>query len=347
MAAESSFDEMADFTTLMNAHRMSRRGKQGRQEVVRFEMNLSSNLVRLSNALLSGEYRPLPYFHFTVSEPKVRQIYAPRYQDRVVQRALCDTMLRPTLEPRLIYDNAACRVGKGTHFALDRLSRFMDEFHRAHGFAGYVLRADVRSYFASIRHDVLLKKLGRVFSDSRIMPLMELIVGSYKSVPGVGLPLGNQASQWFALYYMDGLDRLVKERLGIRWYTRYMDDLVLLHPSKAHLQECLRIMKRYCRDELGLEFNEKTQIFPISAGIRYLGWRTYLSPTGGVVRRLDTAKKKMMAKRIYRMQKSYAEKNIELRTAMESLNSYRAHLAHGQTFHLMRNLLGAVVLRRT
>jgi hypothetical protein len=333
-----TFDHMAAFTTLYDAHLTARRGKCRTREVLAFEVDGAAQLWSLSEALASGEYRPGPYSHFVVREPKVRQIFAPAYRDRVVQHALCDTVLRPALEPRLVFDNAACREGKGTHFALNRLAGFLREHYRRHGLDGYVLKFDIHHYFASIRHDVLLVRLGRVFRDARTMDLIERIVASYAVVPGVGLPLGNQASQWFALYYLDGLDRLIKERLRVPWYSRYMDDGVLLHPSRRYLRECLARMEEYVAG-IGLEFNAKTQIFPVSAGVNYLGFHTYLTGSGRVVRRLDSGKKATLRRHLARLARDYAAGLETSHAVAARLRSHCAHLEHGDTYRLRQALL--------
>lgn len=340
--AVGSFDHMVCFAALYEAHRAARRGKGQTHEVLAFEADLAANLCALSEELVSGTYRPGPYAHFVVREPKVRQIFAPSYRDRVVQHALCDTVLAPALDKRLIYDNAACRVGKGTSFALDRLALFLREHFHRHGPDGYVLKLDVHHYFASIRHDVLLAQLGRVFRDERVRSLLGRVVASYEESPGVGLPLGNQASQWFALLYLDPLDRLVKERLGVRAYTRYMDDAVLIHPSKPFLDECLATL-RDAAAGVGLRLNAKTQVFPLSAGIRYLGFHSRLTPAGRVVRRLSRPTKVRLRRSVRRLQAGYAAGALTAPDVRQGVAGYLGHLGQGDTYALRRAILRPTV----
>ena len=158
--------------------------------------------------------------------------------------------------------------------------------------------------------------------------------------------MGNQSSQWFALYYLDGIDRIVKERYRVRCYTRYMDDLVLVHEDKVRLQACLAEMRRFAREQLKLEFNEKTQIFPISQGVDYLGWHFYLTDTGKVVRRLRTSSKRRFKRRLKAFKVKYRSGELEADAIWRSLASYRGHLAHGHTWHLKSKLLGDFVLTR-
>jgi hypothetical protein len=335
---EPDFASMTTFAALYDAHRAARQGKQAKREVINFELNLGPNLVALRRRLQTGTYRPRPYLAFTIHEPKRRDVFAPRYVDRIVQHSLCDNILAPVLDPRLIHDNAACRVGRGTHFALDRLSGFLRAFYRRHRCRGFFLKFDIRQYFASIDHEVLLATLWRAIRSPETRRLLETIVHSYEVTPGVGLPLGNQASQWFALYHLDGLDRLIKERLRVPWYTRYMDDGVLLHPSRRYLGECLARMGEHVAG-LGLEFNAKTQIFPVSAGVSYLGFHTYLTDSGRVVRRLDSGKKATLRRRLARLSRDYAAGLEPPHAVAERIRSHCAHLEHGDTYRLRRELI--------
>ena len=284
------YENMYSFQNLYKAHKAARLGKRDKTEVIQFEMNLSENLCELQRELEERTYRPHGYKHFMVYEPKARSIYAPNYADRVVQHCLCDNILMPKLEPRLIYDNAACRVGKGTHFSMDRLSGFIREFYRKHGTAGYFLKCDIKKYFDNISHDILKQKLSKVFEPD-VCTLLNRIIDSYEVAEGVGLPLGNQTSQWFALYYLDAVDRRIKEQLRIKYYVRYMDDFVLLHHDKEYLRHCLDEIRKVCRDELKIELNSKTQISPVKNGLDYLGWHFYLTDTGKVIRKLRKSNK--------------------------------------------------------
>jgi len=238
----------------------------------------------------------------------------------------------------LIYDNAACRKDKGTHFAIDRLSGFMRDFYRKHGTGGYFLKCDIRKYFENINHDVLKGKLKKVFGDSEVYALLCHIIDSFENRPGSGLPLGNQTSQWFALYYLDGVDRLIKEKLQIKYYSRYMDDFVLLHPDKDYLHKCLASIREFCGNELKLELNDKTQIFPLKNGVDYLGWHFYLTDSGKVIRKLRNSNKKSLKKRMKRLARDYHDGKVDFYTVKRSTVSTYGHLMHGNTYRLRNKL---------
>lgn len=145
---------------------------------------------------------------------------------------MCDEVLAPILDKKLIYDNSACRIGKGTHFAIGRVSKFLHDFYKKNGANGYFLKCDIRKFFDNIDHEVLRRKLATVIEDKQVLSLLYQIIDSFEVTSGKGLPLGNQTSQWFAIFYLDGFDRLIKEKLKIKYYSRYMDDYVLIHHDK-------------------------------------------------------------------------------------------------------------------
>lgn len=158
--------------------------------------------------------------------------------------------------------------------------------------------------------------------------------------------MGNQSSQWFALYYLDKIDRIIKEKYKIKYYTRYMDDLILLHEDKEHLKACLGEIRAYAAEKLKLEFNEKTQLFPVSEGVDYLGWRFYLTDTGKVIRRLRTSNKRRFKRRLRAFQKRYRAGELELEAITRSLASYNGHLKHGHTWKLKAKIYGSFVLTK-
>lgn len=340
------YERVYCYESLYQAHKLARRGKQNTREVILYEMRLSEHIERLSYHLKGRTYHIQGYRKFCIYDPKEREIQALCYGDRIVQHSLCDNVLGPYLEKHLIYDNSACRKGKGTHFALDRLTGFLREYNRKYGEKGYILKCDVRKYFNSIDHTVLKEKISRMALSEDVRWLLGTIVDSYECEPGKGLPMGNQTSQWFALYYLDGLDRLIKEKLRIKYYTRYMDDMILIHPDKNYLKECLHEMETYLTKELKLEFNEKTQIHAIRQGVDFLGFHFYLTETGKVVRTLRQSAKKRLKRRLRNYRHAYAEGKIELEAISQSVASYKGHLKHAHTYRLQKNIWKNFILKR-
>ena len=185
--------------------------------------------------------------------------------------------------------------------------------------------------------------------DRNVLGLLYHIIRSYEGTTDPltgrkkGLPLGNQTSQWFALYYLDSMDRLIKEKMRIKHYVRYMDDGILVHESKEYLKEVLARMETKAK-ELRLEFNEKTQILPISEGVDFLGFRFYLTDTGKVIRRLRTSNKRRWKRRLKKYKEEYRAGDKSLEEITRSVASYNGHLAHGHTWKLRKKVMGSFVL---
>ena len=307
-------------------------------------MNPGMNLCQIQEELQSERYRLSGYYHFTIHDPKVREIYALHYRDRIVQHSLCDNVLAPFFEKHLVYDNAACRTCKGTLFAMNRLNHFLLEHYRQYGTDGYFLKCDIRKFFDNIDHEILKKRLDRVVDDKRTLRLLYHIIDSYEVTPGKGIPMGNQTSQWFALYYLDSLDRLVKEKLRIKHYTRYMDDMILVSNIKDTLLNALQEMRKLV-GELHLEFNTKTQIFPISHGVEYLGWRFGLTENGAVTRRLKVHSKTRWKHRLRKLKYEYADGQIEFSKIRESIQSFGNHMSYGDTWKMYNGVMKKYVLK--
>ena len=337
------YDRIWDFNNLYQAYKVSRLNKRTTAEVIKFEMNAGANICYLQEQLRNGTYQLSGYYHFTIHDPKVREIYALHYRDRIVQHSLCDNVLAPFFEKHLIYDNAACRTGKGTLFAMNRLNSFLLDHFREYGTEGYFLKCDIRKFFDNIDHNILKARLNKIVDDQRTLALLYHIIDSYEVTPGKGIPMGNQTSQWFALYYLDPLDRLVKEKLRIKHYTRYMDDMILVSNSLDTLNNALREMKTMAAN-LHLEFNAKTQIFPISHGVEYLGWRFGLTDTGAVTRRLKQHSKIRWKHRLRKLKALYADGKVDMKKIGESTQSFANHMSYGNTWKLYHGVMGKWVL---
>jgi len=278
----ATLGEIFTFEKLKEAHELCRRDKQHKHGTIMFEMELARNLAELTTKLQSRKYKLGKHKQFKLYDPKERTIDALPYKDRVVLMCFTKFILEPKLEGRVIYDNAASRKGKGTQFAIDRLHGFMASEAR-HKREIYYLKCDISKYFASLDHDYLLDKLRRIgFSDDE-MWFMELVIRSYGTC---GVPLGNHTSQWFAVLYLDDLDRYIKEKLRVKAYIRYMDDFILIHRDKEFLRKCKDEIEKVCR-RLKVRLNKnKTQIGCLKDGVDYLGFNHTLTATGKVTRRV-------------------------------------------------------------
>lgn len=330
------FSEICTFSVLYKAYLAARRGKRSRAATANYEVHLLANIVNLVYILQTKIYRPGLFRVFYVYEPKKRLVQAPAFVDKVVQHALVDNLIYERITNSFILDNYASQKGKGLHFGLDRLRGFFTEYWNKYRTAeGWVLKADVRHFFASIDHDKLKEKLKRLDLEPIVFDLLCTYIDSTD-----GLPLGYQTSQLFALLFLDEFDHFVKERLHIRWYGRYMDDFFLIHPDKDYLQFCLKEIRAFMAS-LGLELNEKTQIFPIRNGIDFLGFHTYLTEEGKVIRKLRHSSIKRMRSKLRRWEQDYPAGLVTREKILQSWQSWQAwdaHAAHGNTWSLRQQV---------
>ena len=337
------FCKVCDFESLLNAHYKARRSKGSKAEVLRFEADIIFNIESIRQALVSHSYNVSKYRKFKVYEPKERDIMALSYPDRIVQHSLCDNVLEPFLDARLDYDNAACRKGKGTHFALDRLSLFMKKAYDKWECDYYVLKCDVHKYFYSINHDILKSNLYKYIEDDDIIWLLDTIIDSTEG--NVGIPIGNMTSQWFAVFYLDKMDRFIRENLKVPFYTRYMDDFILIDSDKERLKEALNLLKAFLSSNLHLKLNNKTQIFPAKNGIDYLGFHLYLTENGKVIRKIRKKSKEKMKRKIKHFNKAYENGEMSYDAIKQSVASWLGHAKHGNTYNLRKHIMSKLKLR--
>lgn len=340
------YEKLCNFQNLYNAHKKARRCKRHKKDVILFENNLGENLWKLKNSLENSTYKIGEYNKFPIYEPKKREVQALPYYDRIVQHVLCDEILTPFFDKRFIYDNCACRIGKGTHFAIKRFTKFLSEHYKKFGTNGYILKCDIKKYFPSINHDVLKNLLRKSIPEDKILNFLFKIIDSYEDLPNQGLPMGNQTSQIFALLYLDSADRFVKETLRVKHYIRYMDDMILISHDKVFLKNSLKKLKNLVENDLKIKFNQKTQIFPLKNGVDFLGFHFYLTETGKVIRKLRTSVKKKFKKRLLLLQKDYFNNKIEIDNINMTIASYKGHLKYGHTHNLRKKIFSGIKFRR-
>lgn len=331
-------EEAFSFENLLDAHKKCRCSKQHKRETINFEINLGQNLVNMSNQIINKKYNIESYKQFKIYEPKERLIEALPYKDRVFVMAVCNNIIEPKLEKRLIYDNVACRKGKGTDFGIKRLEKFLRNYYRKYGNEGYFLKCDIKKYFQNINHTILFNKLKKEdFSEDELW-ILKLVINSKNKETGVGLPLGNQTSQWFGLYYLDEVDRLIKEKLRVKYYVRYMDDMILIHNDKTYLKYCKEQIEKCANNNLKLELNNKTQINSLKQGIDFLGFRHILTVNGKVLRLLRSQAKIKLKKQMKLLSKLKQNNLVDDDYITKRLNAFEAHIKHSNAKSLYRKL---------
>lgn len=349
------YSKICNIASLYSAHKNARVSKRKKKDVIKFELDLPLQLWTLKKKLDTGQYCGSGYHEFKIYEPKERLIQAAAYGDRVVQHSICDNIIAPYVARHVVYDNGACQIGKGTHFAMNRLVAHMRKYYHENGPNGYVLKADIKKYFPSIDHEVLKNQWARSKLDEETKNLLFRIIDSYATPmdsPDIprdgrprGLPMGNQTSQQFAVFYLDRMDREIKEKWGIKYYTRYMDDIIVIHQNKEYLVCLLEAMKEIAT-ELKLEFNQKTQIIPLKNGIDYVGWHFSYGDRGKIIKKIRTGSKKRILKKIKALSKQYAKGVKDFQAVNQTVQSYLGHLKHGNTYGLRRKIFKNFILEK-
>lgn len=331
----NDFDKLCDFNNLYQSYKAAKRGRTSKKDICGFSVNVLDNLLELQNELINETYTMGSYNSFKIYEPKERVIMALPFRDKIMQHCLCDQVLLPRLENSLILDNYASQKYKGTHKALDRLEYFMRRYYRLNGTnKGWVLKCDVSKYFYKIDHEVLKQQLFRYFKEDKIVRLLNMIIDS---TDNPGIPIGNQTSQVFAIFYLNDMDHYIKEKLRIKYYLRYMDDFALIHEDKDYLKYCLEEIQRII-GEHKLTLNNKTQIIPLAQGIDMMGFHLYLTETGKVIRKLRKRSKDDMRHKLKKYHKRYLNGEMELERIQMSFNSWLGHAKHGNTHNLVRKM---------
>ncbi|MBI4599152.1 hypothetical protein HY734_03090 [Candidatus Uhrbacteria bacterium] len=299
------------------------KGKRSRDDVQAFERSLMENLFSLHTRLTDMTYRHAPYQAFIISDPKTRHIHKASVADRVLHRALY-RRLYPFFDRTFIADSFSCRMGKGTHKALDRFNVFARKVSQNHRKTVWVLTCDIRKFFASIDQRVLLTMLDGYIADKRIVRLLETILQSFSSgIEGIGLPLGNLTSQMLANVYLNAFDQFVKHRLRVKLYIRYADDFVLFSEHREYLENILEEIDAFLFQRLRLSLHpRKIELRSIASGIDFLGWVHF--PHYRVLR--TSTKRKML-------------KNLKGSAKPETLASYLGLLRHGDTYELSQQIL--------
>ncbi len=325
------YENIISLENLLEAWKEFVNGKRDRKDVRAFELNLMDNLLRLRASLVNKTYRHGGYVCFKISDPKPRIIHKASVRDRLLHHAI-HRKLYPFFDRTLISDSYSCRDDKGIHKALNRFRKFFRQVSRNDTRTAWVLKCDIKKFFASIQHEKLMSILSERISDPNILLLLQEIIGSFEVTSGIGLPLGNLTSQLFANVYMNELDQFVKHRLKVKQYIRYADDFVFLSHDRHYLEDIISELSSFLEISLGLTMHpDKVFIKTVASGVDFLGWIHFSN---------------------HRILRSVTKRRMFLRLrdnpTSERLSSYRGLLSHGNTRKLsvavedLRNVRKAV-----
>lgn len=307
------FEDIISLENLLEAWREFLNGKRRRLDVQIFSTHSMDNIFPLHRDLLYHTYQHGGYEAFNISDPKPRNIHKASVRDRLLHHAIY-RLLYPFFDRTFIADNYSCRLNKGTHKAINQFQRFFYQVSRNDTKICWALKGDIRKFFASINHGILIGILKEYISDSNIIWLLKKVIDSfYVGQIDRGLPLGNLTSQLFANVYLNKLDQFIKHKIKAQYYIRYADDFIILSENKQWLIEQIESIKKFLAAELKLELHpDKLILKTISSGLDFLGWVHFSDH-----RVLRGATKRRMFKK------------LKENPSPESLNSYLGLLKHG------------------
>ncbi|MCU0679796.1 MAG: reverse transcriptase/maturase family protein [Planctomycetes bacterium] len=317
------FEEIISLENLLAAWQEFINGKRRRLDVSVFTVNLMDNIFSLHYDLLYHRYQSGGYEAFNISDPKPRNIHKASVRDRLLHHAIY-RVLYPFFDRTFIADSYSCRLDKGTHKALKQFQNFFYKVSRNDTKVCWALKCDIRKFFASINHDVLINILEESIPDINIRWLLKKIIKSFSSgQDNRGLPLGNLTSQLFVNIYMNVFDQFVKHKIKVKYYIRYADDFVFLSEDKKWLERQINFIKQFLSDRLKLELHpNKLFLKTISSGLDFLGWTNFAE-----YKILRTKTKKRILKK------------IRVKSKPSSLASYLGLLKHGNTYKVKQKII--------
>ena len=336
------WDKFISWENLVLAAHKARRGKRSRISVQNFDFDAERELLKLQRQLREQSYCPGIFRTHWIYLPKKRMISVAPYRDRVIHHAVMN-ILEPILDRHFHPDSYACRKEKGTHKAANRLQKLMRKYK-------YALQCDIQKFFPSLDHMVIQTVFRRLIKDNPLLWLMDLIIDASNEQPGdvqwfdgddlfapiqrrKGLPIGNLTSQWFANWYLDGLDHFVTSHLKIGAYLRYCDDFVLLHNDRNYLKDILKEIETYLSSVRLKLHRNKLSIRPVRAGLTFIGYRIW-----PMYRKLKKENIRSFRRRLTWMKKAYSQGLLDWEDVKVRLDSWMAHASHTDSRYLIKEL---------
>ena len=326
----NEFDKKLTYENLLKAHKLSRKGKGYRKEIILFNLKQEEYIMWLYEKLKNGTYKHSGYTVFYVTEPKLRKIEKSIYLDRIVHRWVVDNFLETYFVPTFINTSYACLKGRGMHKACLDVQKAMQHLERTWK-DYYILKMDVRKYFQNIDKGVLYKILVKKIQDTKLLWLLKEII--YSNEGNTGLAIGNYTSQMFANIYLNEIDQYVKHVIHCKYYFRYLDDSICMFKTKEEAKEVLEKIKKFLWNKLKLELNEKTQIFKNKQGINFCGYK--INPYRLKIR--DRGKRKLK-KKIKELKYMIRTEKIDSKEARKYLCGHFGYIKYANVNNLSNKL---------
>jgi len=332
------FLQIISLENLFLAWEEFRSDKQKKLDVCNFELNLEQHIFKLHRELKNKTYKHGLYTSFYINDPKRRHIHKATVRDRVLHHAIF-RILNPIFESMFIPNSFSCRVGKGTHKGVLAVDRMIRKESANYTKLCFVLKCDVKKFFDSVNHKILLEILGRKIKDTDTIWLLNEIVNSFSKGQVTlfekrGLPIGNLTSQLFANIYMNELDQFVKHGLKVKHYARYTDDFLIISRDVEYLKKLIKTIKSFVADRLYLSLHpEKISIRKFNQGIDFLGY--VVLPHYKLVR---TKTRKRIFRKVKDRIREYKCGLIDKNSLDRSFQSYLGIFTHANAFRISKEL---------
>src|SRR5258706_5109559 len=245
-----AYDSIISVENLLIAWKEFKNGKRNKEDVALFERNLMDNIFILHHDLVNKTYQHAGYHAFKISDPKPRDIHKTSVRDRLLHHAIY-RQIYWFFDRKFIHDSYSCRKNKGTYAAVGQFKNYARKVNKNNTKQCFVLKCDIKKFFASVDLDILKGILRAYISDTETILLLENIIQSFPK----GLPLGNLTSQLLVNVYMNEFDQFIKHKLKVKYYIRYADDFVVLSGDKKYLEDLLPKIRDFLSKELKLDLH--------------------------------------------------------------------------------------------
>lgn len=352
------YDKMLSYDIIESNYKDICSKTRHRNKIVKFDLFHAVNINSILNELSNRQYKHSSYNIFLIKEPKYRIVMSEGIKDKIINHVISNEFLKPALYPKLIEENVATRVGKGTDAAIRICKKYFLRMMNKYG-NFYILKFDISKYFYNIDHEVLKGMLKEIFVDQEVLNILYEIIDStdadyinseidrcvnreieklskigskeskkqieeLKKIPyyynGKGLGIGSLSNQIFAIFYLNGIDHYIKENLGIKEYVRFMDDGIIFSNDKEYLKRVKSILVAKI-EELKLRLNDKTEIYTSKGGFDFVGYR-FSCKNGRLLMRLKNATKRRMKRKFLVLEKYDQEKLVRVKASYNGMLKY-------------------------
>lgn len=280
-------NKITEYDALWDSAMKCKRGVLWKPSTKHFNLNAVEEVGRIHTKCANGTWQNRKPRPIRILYPKKRDGLSIQLRDRVYQRSINDNVLYPAMQRSFILDNCACQKGKGPDFARKRLKKHLWNYYTHYKTDGYVLQIDIKGYYPNMRHDAVKAKFRTKLPDDVYKMVCDVLDTQY--IGEIGYNPGSQMVQIAGISLLDDLDHYCKERLHIRHYIRYMDDILIINHNKEELEQILQAVKKKISEIGFCVHDKKTHITPLSKGFTFLGFIYRITPTGKILMTLNSA----------------------------------------------------------